>query len=275
MNEDRRKTIIREIDYWRRSKLLPEQYCDFLLNLYIDEQVERTPAGFTGKAAAAFGYSSGKHWLLAFGVIPLIYLIYLYFNAFHPALQTGLALTAVLGLLVFGQRYRTKSEAAGLAYIVLGMFFLLGIGLYLLSLNGLEGWGASSLFLTLCGLLWIIFGTAARIPILHFCGWAALILVYAVLLIKSAIGTEWYQVQLYWVPGAFVFGWFSWFVHRWSKPASAVLFITAVLLWFMPEVHSAFLVDGRSWILLQLIVKMALGGAILFAIRKQVIAWVA
>ncbi|HUC93173.1 MAG TPA: hypothetical protein VMS09_14305 [Paenibacillus sp.] len=275
MNDERRRTIVREIDYWRRSKLLPEQYCDFLLNLYVDQQTERAPAGFTGRAAAALGKSSGKQWLLAFGAFSLISLVALYFNAFHPLLQTGLALTAVLGLLLFGQRCRAKNEAAGLAYIGLGMFFLLGIGLYMLRLHGVDGWGASSAFLTLCGLFWIVFGIGARIPILHFSGWAALILVYAVLLAKSAAGTEWYQVQLYWVPGAFVFGWLSWFVRRWSKPASAVLFVTGALLWFMPEVHTAFLLDEQGWIQLQLIVKMALGGAILFAIRKQVIAWVA
>ena len=26
--------IVKEIEHWQRSKLLPEQYCDFLLNLY-------------------------------------------------------------------------------------------------------------------------------------------------------------------------------------------------------------------------------------------------
>ncbi|MFD1904811.1 hypothetical protein ACFSQ7_13340 [Paenibacillus rhizoplanae] len=39
MNLEKRDTILREIQYWRRSKLLPEQYCDFLTNLY-DDQAE-------------------------------------------------------------------------------------------------------------------------------------------------------------------------------------------------------------------------------------------
>jgi len=277
MNDERRKTIVKEIDYWRRGKLLPEQYCDFLLNLYLDEQGERPPAsGFAGKAAHAIGHSSGKQWFLVFGAFSLICIVALYFSAFHPVLQTGLSLSAILGLLYYGQRARANNrEAAGLAYIGFGMVFMLGIGLYMLYLHGLSGLGYTAAYLTFCSLFWIVFGIGARIPVLHFSGWAAAILVYALLLAKNGKEPEWYEVQLYWVPGAFVFGWFSWFVHRWSKPASGVLFVTGALLWFMPELHTAFLLEEQAWIQIQLIVKIALGGVAIFALRKQWIAWVA
>jgi hypothetical protein len=36
MNEQRREIIIKEIQYWKRSRLLPEQYCDYLLALYTE-----------------------------------------------------------------------------------------------------------------------------------------------------------------------------------------------------------------------------------------------
>ncbi|QPA30105.1 hypothetical protein [Thermaerobacillus caldiproteolyticus] len=36
MNEKRREIIIREIEYWKRSRLLPKQYCDYLLALYTE-----------------------------------------------------------------------------------------------------------------------------------------------------------------------------------------------------------------------------------------------
>ena len=277
MNEERRKTIVKEIDYWRHGRLLPEQYCDFLLNLYLDEQGQRPPAsGFAGKAAHAIGHSSGKQWFLVFGIFSLICIVALYFSAFHPLLQTGLSLSVILGLLYYGQRARAKGrEAGGLAYIGIGMVFMLGIGLYMLYLHGMSGWGWTAAYLTFCSLFWIVFGIGARIPALHFCGWAAAILVYALLLAKNGKEPEWYEVQLYWVPGAFVFGWFSWFVHRWSKPASGVLFVTGALLWFMPELHTAFLLEEQTWIQIQLIVKIALGGVFIFALRKQWIAWVA
>jgi hypothetical protein len=36
MNEKRREIIVREIEYWKHSRLLPEQYCDYLLALYTE-----------------------------------------------------------------------------------------------------------------------------------------------------------------------------------------------------------------------------------------------
>ncbi|RAK22422.1 hypothetical protein B0I26_102417 [Anoxybacillus vitaminiphilus] len=36
MNEKRREIIVKEIQYWKRSRLLPEQYCDYLLALYTE-----------------------------------------------------------------------------------------------------------------------------------------------------------------------------------------------------------------------------------------------
>ncbi|ARK29345.1 hypothetical protein [Halalkalibacter krulwichiae] len=34
MDKHRKEIIIREIQYWKKSKLLPDHYCDFLLTLY-------------------------------------------------------------------------------------------------------------------------------------------------------------------------------------------------------------------------------------------------
>lgn len=276
MNEERRKIIIREIDYWQRNKLLPDQYCDFLMNLYMsDEELERRASGWTRRAVSAAGRAGGKQWILAFGSFSLICLVMLYFSAFHPVLQTALILLAVVLLLFFGLRQRRKSEPAGLTLIGLGMLTLLGAGIYMLVLHGLDKPLWVSLLLTGCGLFWIVFGIAARFPALHFCGWAAVFLVYAMLLARGNEQPAWYEVQLFWVPAAFAFGWFSWFVHRWSKPSSAVLFAAAALLWFMPEVYAAFLLGQPAWIQFALIAKIVLGGSVIFALRRQWTVWVA
>ena len=36
MDENRKQIIIKEIGYWKNNKLLPEQYCNFLLALYTE-----------------------------------------------------------------------------------------------------------------------------------------------------------------------------------------------------------------------------------------------
>ena len=38
MDENRKQIIINEIIYWKKNRMLPEHYCDFLLALYTRRQ---------------------------------------------------------------------------------------------------------------------------------------------------------------------------------------------------------------------------------------------
>lgn len=40
MDDHRRKIITNEIKYWKQNRMLPEHYCDFLLNLYTEGSEE-------------------------------------------------------------------------------------------------------------------------------------------------------------------------------------------------------------------------------------------
>jgi hypothetical protein len=277
MNQDRRQIILKEIDHWRRSKLLPDQYCDFLMNLYADQdaiQTTREQHHTVGKAIAAVSRATGMQWLLTFGTFTLISFVVLYFNEFHPLLQIAVVIGGAGVFLRIGQRLRKRNEAAGLAITSTGMLLLLGGGLYMLNVHSLDQWGLKTGLLALCSLFWVIYGIAARIPVLHLCGWLAAILVYAWLLSQFMVDSKWYEVQLYWLPIACLFGWSSWFVNRWSKQVSAILFLTCTLVWFMPELYAMMFVDNAIWLQLQLIVKIAVGGALLFSMRKKWMVWV-
>ncbi|XEC96831.1 hypothetical protein AB6A23_10000 [Paenibacillus tarimensis] len=274
MDEQHRKLIVKEIQHWQRSKLLPEQYCDFLLNLYLDDPTKRPPTGIAGKAAAAIQRSKGRHWFLVFGLASLICFIALYFSLFHPLMQIAVMAAGVLVLLLLGHRLRPRNEAFGLVFVSSGMLTMLGLGLYYLKLHGISHWAWQMLFLAVCAILWIIYGIGARIPLLHLCGWIAAIMVYAMLLSRNTDRPEWYEIQLYWVPAALLFAWGSWFVGRWSKEASAVVMITAALLWFMPEIYNALLIVEPVGLQMQIILKIAVGGILLYALRKRWIAWV-
>ncbi|MGO4696326.1 hypothetical protein AB4Z50_18795 [Paenibacillus sp. 2TAB26] len=277
MNQDRRQIIVKEIDHWRRSKLLPDQYCDFLLNLYADQdtiQTTKEQHHTVGKAIAAVQRATGMQWLLTFGTFTLISFVVLYFNEFHPLLQMAVVVGAVAIFSLTGQRLRSRNESAGLAITSTGMLLLLGGGLYMLNLHAFDHWGWKTGLLAFCSIFWVVYGIKARIPALHLSGWLAAILVYAWLLSQFMLDSKWYEVQLYWLPIACLFGWSSWFVHRWSKPVSAVLFATCALVWFMPELYSVMFVNDAILLQLQLIVKIAIGGIILFSMRKQWMVWV-
>ncbi|MBD2844436.1 hypothetical protein IDH44_04480 [Paenibacillus sp. IB182496] len=272
MDAERRKVIVNEIEHWQRSKLLPDQYCDFLLNLYVDDPSKA--GGWLGKTTDALQRSSGKAWLLGFGVTSLILLILLYFNDLHPILQIFIVLTSTLLLFVYGVRIRSRSEATGLSLIGASMLILLIGGLHLLRAAGYESWSAAAGWLAFCALLWIGLGCMLRIPLLHLCGWLGAILVYAAMLAAGTESPAWYDVQLFWLPAAFVFAWGSWFFQRWSKPAGAVLLLTSIMLWFMPEVYHALLLPMPDELALQLVIKLSIGGAVMFFLRKKWIAWV-
>ncbi|MBW7473690.1 hypothetical protein K0T92_02900 [Paenibacillus oenotherae] len=275
MDQERRKVIVKEIEHWQRSKLLPDQYCDFLLNLYLEENEERTPTTVAGRAVQVVKHASWKQWIVTFGIFSLICFIALYFNVFHPLLQIGVTASSVFTLLLIGQRNRSKNEAMGLGLIGTAMLLMLGLGMYMLQLHALDGWGWKAGLLAFCSLFWIAVGIGLRIPLLHLSGWLASFLVYAWLLSNNTESPAWYEVQLYWLPASFVFGWCSWFFHRWSRPVSAILFVAGACIWFMPELYSAVFVTEQAWLQIQLFVKIIAGGLLLFSLRKQWIAWVA
>ncbi|MFD1953340.1 hypothetical protein ACFSL6_03885 [Paenibacillus thailandensis] len=280
MNEERRQIIVREIAHWRRNKLLPEQYCDFLFNLYAKPEDleastdESSPLSF-GKALSAVQKATGKQWLFTIGIFTLISFVVLYFNAFHPVLQIAVVLVAVAALLWLGRRIRVRQEAMGLSLIGIAMLVLVGGGSYMLGIHNLEEWGYQTGLILLCAVFWIVYGIMARIPIVHLCGWLTLSFVYATVLARYLPEAAWYETQLFWLPVSLLFGWATWFMHRFAKAVSAVLFVTCAVLWFMPEVYQMLFMGETAWIQLQLLAKIGVAGGLLFYLRKQWMVWVA
>ncbi|TYS59242.1 hypothetical protein FZC74_10940 [Sutcliffiella horikoshii] len=97
MNKQRKETIIQEIKYWKRNRLLPDQYCDYLLALYTEgEGVE--PAKGRGKL-----YSTFFACLISL-FVPITFLV-IYFTEMPVHLQmllvTFFVLLSIFGYFVF------------------------------------------------------------------------------------------------------------------------------------------------------------------------------
>ncbi|MCC3372814.1 hypothetical protein [Cohnella sp. REN36] len=274
LDEDRKKWIVREIETWRRGKLLPEQYCDFLQNLYLDDLTDR-PKGPLGEAVRRVGRASGKQWALTIVIFSLICLIVLHFSAFPLALQIALGVLGTAGFVGWGARRRERQPARGLALTGAGMLFQFGIGLAVLGIHGWTSGAGPVALVALSSLLWICCGLALRFSLLHGLGWIGIIGLYAWMLSRQVPDPSWLEVQVFWVPAALLFGWLSWFVHVKFKATGTVLFANALILWFMPEIYSALFDVDRAWIQLELLVKIAAVGYGLFRLRKQWMEWVA
>jgi hypothetical protein len=271
---DKKKLIVNEIESWRRSKLLPEQYCDFLQNLYLDDLEDR-PKNLVGRAVRKIEQASRRQWLLGFGIFTLICLVVLYFNAFPLALQIGLAAAATAGLVAGGARWRDRLPHRAFLLLGTGMLLLLLSGMAILHLHGWEKGAGPVLLLIVCALTWIGVGVALRFGLLQWCGWMAVVVLYAWTLAHKINEPNGIEVQLFWLPAAVLFVWLSWFVSVKIRSAGTVLFATAIVLWFMPELYSALYGIDTQWIPFQLLAKIAIAGISLYKWRKHWMEWVA
>lgn len=180
MDADKRKLILAEIERWRRSKLLPEHYCDFLRNLYLEGEADK---GADSPFWHRFGRRLFAGWkprnsLVLTGVLSAILLISLYFTFFHFLLQTFLSLLLIIILIGIGLYKKKQNPVAGFAALGGGNVLALLLGLVMLKQYGFDGPGGTVALVAACGLIWIASGMAARIGVLQLCGHLALLLSY-------------------------------------------------------------------------------------------------
>ncbi|MFC4599373.1 hypothetical protein [Cohnella hongkongensis] len=272
--EEKRNLIVKEIESWRRSKLLPEQYCDFLQNIYLEDLDDR-PKSFASAVLKKIGHASGRQWFLAFGIFALICFVVLHFSVFPLVLQIAIAAFVTGGLVYAGVRQRESRPTRGYALLGAGMAFLFGAGLTIVGLQ--WGWEGSGLLwlLALLAVVWIGGGLWLRLALPQWLGWLSAISLYALLLAEHAPASSVFEVQIFWLPAALLFCWLSWFLHVRIASAGTALFATALVLWFMPEVYSALYGVRPEWIQTEILIKILIAGIGMFRLRKQWMEWVA
>ncbi|MCM3712848.1 hypothetical protein M3202_02020 [Alkalihalobacillus oceani] len=118
MNEQRKTTIINEIKYWKKSKLLPDQYCDYLLTLYTEGEHDIEPEP-EQKRSLHLRFQPSRTLLICIMVqaLFLLALLVIYFTEFPLGLQisTGIFFTIAIILLA----NRTKRQTLALSYLYL------------------------------------------------------------------------------------------------------------------------------------------------------------
>ncbi|ANE47331.1 hypothetical protein SY83_14830 [Paenibacillus swuensis] len=275
MDVEKRTLIVREIEHWRRSKLLPEQYCDFLLNLYRDEEVNKDSEVF-GISTKFVQNSSWLGWLLSFGVISLICFIALHFNSFALSMQMAVIGAAVVILYCAGMIWRTRKRTLAVMLFGAGSILMLWFGIHFLTISGYAEGHLTALYIAICGLLWIVLGITLVLPFLHLCGWLGLVLAYGWWIHLESVSESMWIHELYWIPAGFFLCWLAWLVHHRSKSTSGVLLMAGGLLWLMPQLYQLLVEQAVEshiqWIGFG---KLLLAGLILFVSRKKWTEWVA
>jgi hypothetical protein len=273
VNLEKREIIIKEIQYWRNNKLLPEQYCDFLTNLYDDEAAAKDNNPISLKNLQQ---GNIKIWLFGFGIISLIFLISLYFSVFPWPLQLATALSVLIVCYGYSAVYRDRNHVISLILAGLGSVLTLGFGLWMIALHDLDPQLWRPILIGACGLLWCILGFVLRIGLLQYCGYAFWALLYAGFFGGKRPEASILELELLWLPLCVMMVWLSWLLHHRVKGVASVFFAVGVSLWIMPELDALLLrQDYPQWISFMLILKIAVGLALLFLFRKKWITWVA
>ncbi len=275
MEREKKKIIVTEIESWRKSKLLPEHYCDFLLNLYDDEATQKKKSTLSVNALQQGNF---KLWALSFVTVALLSLIGFYF----PILDWPFQLAAIAALVSFcyglgtyaGGKAWMGGMGAQLLYGV-GSLVLLGLGIWMIRLNGWPEEIALLGLIASCAVIWLTVGMIVPSGLLHYSGWGALILLYAKFFGQMNPQASWPMLQLLWIPLSALLLWLSWLAHHKAKRFASIYFAVGVTLWFMPELDDLLLRhNAPEGIILYILGKLALAFIFLFIWRKKWIAWV-
>ncbi|OCT17139.1 hypothetical protein A8709_24470 [Paenibacillus pectinilyticus] len=275
MDAERRKVIVREIDHWRRSKLLPEHYCDFLMNLYVDDMTPK-PASILGVSATAITNSNWKIWLGFLAVIAALALSALNFNSFGLPMQIGISTLFVI--ICYAIAYRQFGRAPVISYVMCGIasIAMLLLGLHMMDLADIQKSTTYIGYLAFCSCIWLFNGLIGRMAIFQICGWVGLIATYGWLLMQKLTNPAWFSLELSWIPVSIVLIWMAWLAHHTNKQAASVLMLVGGLVWFIPEAMT-FLVNidmSERLIQMSFTAKLVSVGAALFLLRKKWVEWV-
>ncbi|WP_426447778.1 hypothetical protein ACP26L_26195 [Paenibacillus sp. S-38] len=275
--DEKKKIMIREIEHWRRSRLLPEHYCDFLLNLYLDQDEPKPEQrGPLGLSPSGIKNSNWKSWLLGLVAAAVLALTALNFNAFELPMQIGISLLLLAVLYGLGGYKRSKEPLSSQLLLGMASLFVLCVGVYMLNLHGLGQPVPIVGYVFLCSLLWIGTGMLARFVLFQLCGWVALTFCYGWLLHHQLETMDWATLELSWVPLSLLFCWLSWMIHERSRQSSLVFFLLSLIVWYMPELYGMLYAEqyGGETVQWMLLGKMVVEAALLFIWRKKWIEWV-
>ncbi|MGG0642856.1 hypothetical protein ABE021_02765 [Sporosarcina gallistercoris] len=184
MNVQRKRIIMSEIHYWKKNRLLPEHYCDFLITLYAQGDADAAANETIEKAILEKESSSVMKRmilliLLAAGLSAMMFAV-----GNYPIIMIAVASVFVIGLLakvIFSPSVR--SALIPFTYII-AAFMLLGISLKVW-FTFFESETMLLLgILMLNSILWLFAGRLLKLLYFTISGAAGLLMIIGFLLIS-------------------------------------------------------------------------------------------
>jgi hypothetical protein len=260
MDDSNKQLILKEIETWRKSRLLPAEYCDFLSNLYAEgESLQPDSSQHSWRPLIEW-----KRLLLSLAGSTILVLLVLHFTSFPSWMQIGFLLTGTILFYFLAFRLPLPFHSLRVGFLTIGSLLVAADG-YLLAerLRLLESpaWSLSALVVVL--LIWVVTGAAGESRMIVTAAWIGIGALYEFALIYMRnIGFDDYAFNsLYWLIFAAVSMGLGVFLGRnrlFIAPVWAVSAVVALLapdfLFLFSGSKPYFLVDTVAFLKISLIV---------------------
>lgn len=306
MDDQRKRTIIAEIENWRRNHLLPEHYCIFLLNLYTEGERPITPVS-AGKgkpvmatetvstsgagsnrgrpsAQGSLAYEtrwvapvSGKMvlaWFVGALVMAGLILLAFHFNRFQTPMQITIFACFALIFYLLGLAFRRSAPPLTHLFLGLSILIMVGGGVYIIQKLG----GSLALILVYLGLVCVFLCGSAFVfsfSYLLYFGMLGLAILYGIATLER-IGSEysWWRSELYWVPLACILTGLGFLMNKANPKWAGVFAMCGLISFFGSEIQSLYIPEAkRDVIQLLLFIKVFLASALFFVTRGYWFMW--
>jgi hypothetical protein len=170
---ERKKIIVDEIKHWKKSRLLPEQYCNFLLTLYTEGQetgTVKSRKADSNQLGLVFFTTAG---LALFGLTFLV----IYFTDFSLLMQMTIVLISTAAMFALGMSVKKYDSRFVHLYILLTSLMLFFALIHLVSFIFPNQFGPIMWAVTLTCFAWLAIGKKYNLKYLIFSGAIGLLLV--------------------------------------------------------------------------------------------------
>ena|GEM_PF-308881 len=250
----KRKIIIQEIISWKKNKMLPEHYCDFLLSMYqeginennqssdhMNDNLKMNNQLHSKKSLSSF--SLKKILLLLICLVVIVsFLLVFYFIDFSKQMQISLTIFSfILTYLIAFALYKQRKPHAHLMFSF-SCLILLGVLAQSISFFDIANPYHRSGFLIIGCLIWFVTGITFRIFYLQFIalfsitlisGWVTLPLLHQ--------NFNWFILEMVWLSIA-AFSYFLFFLLKAFHPKLGLNLLTHSFIFsLVPEVQILYM----------------------------------
>lgn len=172
---ERKKIIVDEIKYWKKSRLLPEQYCNFLLTLYTGgvetEDVKSKQKKVNSNQIALVMFTT-----IGLAIFGLTFLV-IYFTDFSPLMQMTIVLFFSTVMFALGKRVKKYDVRFVHIYILMTVLMLFLATIHIVGFIFPDQPGAIILAVSFTCMVWVVIGKKYNLKYLIFSGAIGLLIV--------------------------------------------------------------------------------------------------